>query len=281
MAKHAPEKKTRSSGGRPLVDTNRRTHVGQVIRKCRIAAGMDQADLAAKLGYTKTAVGNWELGLTRPDIDNVPKLCRELSVPVTELLGMAPESALPNEDRVLLEMYHQLNKFDRHTVRQIMDRLLFQQDTKEKARLRRAYQPICLYEEAAAAGIGTPMLDYAESEMIYVLQDHVPHGSDGIIHVNGRSMEPTFRDGSYVYVDSRASVQPGQVGIFIVNGEAYIKEYQPDGLHSHNTRYKTIYIGEGADVRCCGRVTGAVAEGDIAGGSLAERIEAAFAEEDE
>lgn len=281
MTKQNPEKKTRNAGGRPVVDTERRSHVGQVIRKYRTAAGMDQATLAAKLGYTKTAIGNWELGLTRPDIDNVPKLCKELKIPVTELLGMAAETALPAEDKALLEMYHQLSKFDKHTVRQIMDRLLFQQDTKEKARLRRAYMPLCQHEEAAAAGIGAPMLDYAENETVYALQAKVPHGTDSIIHVNGRSMEPTFRDGSYVYIDSSATVQPGQIGIFVVNGEAFIKEYQPDGLHSHNSRYKTIYTGEGVEVRCCGRVTGAVGEGDVATGSLIEKIEAAFAEEDE
>ena len=94
-------------------------------------------------------------------------------------------------------------------------------------------------------------------------------------------MEPTFKDGSYVYVEFGATVQPGQIGIFVVNGEAYIKEYQPDGLHSHNPRYKTIFTGEGVDVRCCGRVTGAVADGDIASGALVEKIEAAFDEEDE
>lgn len=281
MTKQNPEKKTRNAGGRPVVDTERRSHVGQVIRKYRTAAGMDQATLAAKLGYTKTAIGNWELGLTRPDIDNVPKLCKELKIPVTELLGMAAETALPAEDKALLEMYHQLSKFDKHTVRQIMDRLLFQLDTKEKARLRRAYMPLCQHEEAAAAGIGAPMLDYAENETVYALQAKVPHGTDSIIHVNGRSMEPTFRDGSYVYIDSSATVQPGQIGIFVVNGEAFIKEYQPDGLHSHNSRYKTIYTGEGVEVRCCGRVTGAVGEGDVATGSLIEKIEAAFAEEDE
>ena len=125
------------------------------------------------------------------------------------------------------------------------------------------------------------MLDYAENETVYALQANVPHGTDGIIRVNGRSMEPTYHDGSCVYVELGASVQPGQIGIFIVNGEAFIKEYQPDGLHSHNPRYKTIFTGEGVDVRCCGRVTGAVSDGDIATGSLIEKIEAAFDEEDE
>ena len=135
MTKQTSEKKTRGTGGRPVIDTERRTHVGQVIRKYRTAAGMDQAELASKLGYSKTAIGNWELGLTRPDIDNVPRLCKELNIPVTELLDMEPETALPAEDKRFLETLHQLDKFDRNTVWQIMDRLLFQQDSKEKARL--------------------------------------------------------------------------------------------------------------------------------------------------
>lgn len=281
MPRQTTDKKSRGAGGRPQVDSERRTQLGQVIRKYRTAAGMDQLALATKLGYSKTAIGNWELGLARPDVDNVPKICRVLNIPVTELLGVEMELALPSEDKAVLDAFHRLDKFDRNTVLQIMDRLLFQQDSKEKARLRRTYLPLCRYEEAVAAGFSTPMLDYAENETVYALGVNVPKGTDAILHVNGRSMEPTFRDGSYVYVDTEATVQPGQIGIFIVNGEAFIKEYQPDGLHSHNTRYKTIYTGDGVEVRCCGRVTGTVADGDIATGSLAERIEAAFSEDNE
>lgn len=281
MSKQTSDKKTRKASGRPIIDAERRTYVGQVIRKYRTAAGMDQAELADRLGYTKTAIGNWELGLTRPDIDNIPKLCHELNIPVTELLGMEAEAALPTADRKFLETFRQLDKFDQNTIWQLMERLLFQQNSREKARLRRAYIPLCRFEEAAAAGIGTPMLDNAENETVYVLKDNVPHGTDGIIHINGRSMEPTFRDGSYVYVEFGAAIQPGQIGIFTVNGEAFIKEYQPDGLHSHNPRYKTIFTGEGVDVRCWGRVTRAVTAGDIATDSLAEKIEAAFNEDDE
>ena len=160
-------------------------------------------------------------------------------------------------------------------------RLLFQQDSKEKARLRHSYVGLTCYEDAAAAGVGSPMLDYAESETVYALSANVPYGTNSIIHVNGRSMEPTYPDGSYVYVDMNADVLPGQVGIFIVNGEAYIKEYQQDALYSHNQRYKPILIHPDTEMRCCGRVTGIVGEKDIANAILAEKIEAAFAEEDE
>ena len=280
MRENDPEKKRESRAGRPVVDRERRTHVGQIIRKYRLGAGMDQVTLAAKLGFTKTAVGNWELGLTRPDIDTVPRLCAELGIPVTELLGLPAETAQDPEDREVLDLFHQLDKFNRHTVCQMMDRLLFQQDSKEKARLRSTYTDLCLYEEAAAAGIGVPMLEYAEARTVYAPKSKIPGNADCVIHVNGNSMEPTFRNGCYVYVNSLQQVSFGQIGIFIVNDEAFIKEYRPEGLVSHNRRFKPLIIDENTEVRCCGHVTGIVEEGDIATGTLLEKIEAAYAEKE-
>ena len=265
-------------GGRPAVDRDRRAHVGQMIRRYRVRAGLDQAELAARLGFSKTAVGSWEVGRTRPDLDTLPRLCETLGIPVTELLGLPGEAALPGEDRDLLDLYHRLDRYNRHTVTQLMDRLLFRQDTEEKERLRAAYTDLVLYEEAAAAGIGAPMLEDAGSRRVYALRSRIPGGADTVIHVNGASMEPTFPNGGYVYVRSGGEVAPGQIGIFIVNNEAFIKEYRPEGLVSHNRRFQTIRIGEGTEVRCCGRVTGLVGEGDLASGSLLEKIETAFEE---
>ena len=263
-------------GGRPLVDQERRLHVGQVIRRYRVKAGLDQAQLAGRLGFTKTAVASWEVGRTRPDIDTVPRLCSALGVPVTELLGLPVETALPDEEKNLLHLYRSLDGYGRRTVTGLMDRLLFLQDTREKEHLRRTYRPLCLYEEAAAAGVGAPMQDEVESRTVYALESRIPGGADTVIHVNGTSMEPTFPNGSYVFVRSGPEISLGQIGIFLVNGEVFIKEYRREGLVSHNKRFRTISIGEDTDVRCFGRVMGPVEDGDIAAGSLLEKIEAAF-----
>ena len=271
--------KQNSRFGRPEIDRERRMHVGQIIRKYRTEAGLDQGTLAEKLGFSKTAVGNWELGLTRPDVDTVPRVCEILHIPVTELLGLPTEAALPLEDRSILDMYHQLDKFNRHTVMQLMDRLLFQQDSNERARLRDTYRGLVLYEEAAAAGIGTPMLDDSEASTVYIPKNKIPGSADAIIHVNGTSMEPTYPHGCYVYVSTDQQVSYGQIGIFIVNGESYIKEYQPEGLVSHNGHFKTIRISDGSEARCFGLVTGIVEDGDIAAGSLLEKIEIALDEQ--
>ena len=37
-------------------------------------------------------------------------------------------------------------------------------------------------------------------------------------------MEPTFHDGDKVFVEKCSSVAVGDIGIFILNGDAYIKE---------------------------------------------------------
>ena len=76
----------------------------------------------------------------------------------------------PREDQSLLETYQRLDRFDQNTIRQLMERLLFQQDRKEKARRRQAYRPLCLYAEAASAGVTTPMADHAEQETVYALE---------------------------------------------------------------------------------------------------------------
>ena len=43
-------------------------------------------------------------------------------------------------------------------------------------------------------------------------------------------------------------------GIFVVNGDVYIKELGNQCLISHNEKYKPIRIVENDSVYCCGRV---------------------------
>ena len=273
------ERKPKARSGRPAVDPDRRTLAGQIIRQYRMKAGLDQAELAERLGYTKNAVGGWETGRTRPDIGVLPRLCEVLGIPVTELLGLPGETALSREERSLLERYRRLDPYDRDTVSRLTDRLLYRQDSREQARLRETYAGLRLYEEAAAAGVSVPMADSAGFRTVYALRSRIPGGADAVIRVNGESMEPTYPDGSYVYVNTRQAAAPGQTGIFIVNNEAFIKELRPEGLVSHNRRFRTIAVSGDAEVRCVGRVTGPVAAGDLADEHLCGQIEAALAGE--
>lgn len=69
-------------------------------------------------------------------------------------------------------------------------------------------------------------------------------------------MEPTYSDGDLVYVEKTQVVKPGEIGIFIVNGECFIKEAGENSLISHNKKYDPIPGSK--HINCIGKVLGKV-----------------------
>ena len=73
-----------------------------------------------------------------------------------------------------------------------------------------------------------------------------------------------FRDGDELLVEYTPEIREGEIGIFVVAGEGFVKEYRSDGLHSHNPKYKPIRPMQDDNFRCVGRVLGAVTEDMLA-----------------
>ena len=73
-------------------------------------------------------------------------------------------------------------------------------------------------------------------------------------------MLPTYHSGDMVLVEHAEEIFPGEIGIFVLNGEGMIKEYQSDGLHAHNQSYGVIIPTENDEFRCIGRVVGKLTE---------------------
>ena len=61
--------------------------IGSIIRNHRIAQGLTQEELSAKVFVSKQAVSKWETGKTLPDIEMVRKLCDILEISKDEILG--------------------------------------------------------------------------------------------------------------------------------------------------------------------------------------------------
>ena len=80
-------------------------------------------------------------------------------------------------------------------------------------------------------------------------------------------------DGDRVLVEHTDRLRPGEIGIFLVDNEGYIKEYRPDGLHSHNPDYGRIPLSGEEPVRCVGRVIGKLKEEQIPSGEQLDMIE--------
>ena len=256
------ERKT--AAGRPVVPEGD-NRIGLAIRRYRKALGMEQKQLSALLGYSKNAVTNWEAGRTRPDISVLPRLCRILRMPVQELLGMTDRDALTDGERAWLTRFRELSQENRAVIRQLTDSLLQRQRDARLAELRRLYRPVPLAEQAAAAGVGAPMDGESDFSEIYVRDNTLLAKSDFIVRVNGESMEPMYPDGSLVYVKKTQDLRYGDIGLFVVNGESYIKQYRAEGLLSLNPAFPLIPVGDGSSCLAVGRVVGTVREEDMPG----------------
>ena len=60
--------------------------IGNRIREARRAKGLSQAQLAAMIGEKNTTISNWEVGVSKPDIDALCELSKALEVSANDLL---------------------------------------------------------------------------------------------------------------------------------------------------------------------------------------------------
>ena len=236
---------------------------GELIRKRRSALGMNQAELAARVGVSRNTVAGWETNHSRPDLGTLPSLCRALGISLNAFFGT--ERKRTAEESRVLEIFFSLEEGDRESILWQMEAL---RDRRAEQRRRETPVPVpktvtlFVNELGAAAGFGAA-LGEAQGEKAVLLADRETERADEIITVCGRSMEPTYQDGDQVLVQHTKEIREGEIGIFLVDNEGYIKEYRKDGLHSHNPEYRTMTFREGQTVSCLGRVIGKVKKEQI------------------
>ena len=244
-----------------------------VIRERRNAAGINQARLAEMTGVSRNAVAGWETGHSRPDLATVPALCEALGISLDAFFGM--ETPKAEEERRLLKLFDSLDRRDREAILWQTEALAEGRKRQNAAaapaqgragKIREVPVPrfVTVYASdlGAAAGTGAA-LGEEQGEEIRLLADSETERADEVITVSGHSMEPTYMDGDRILVQHTDRLRPGEIGVFLVDNEGYIKEYRPDGLHSHNPEYGVVPLSGEETVRCVGRVIGRLKEEQI------------------
>ena len=234
--------------------------VGEQIKKYRNIKGMTQQDIADALGESSgRVIYNWEKGIGRPDCDKLARLCDLLGVSADELIGCKSMAQRPTATEWnTLQKYRALDEHGKEVVDYLIDseyRRVATMARKPKARMLK----VDFYNYPASAGTGN-FLENEVLEQILVTESREAEEADYVIPVSGDSMEPTYHDGDKVFVEKCNAIEVGEVGIFVVNGDVYIKELGSKCLISHNEKYKPIPLTENDSVYCCGRVIGAVKE---------------------
>lgn len=236
-----------------------KAEVGDKIRSFRTLRGMTQPQLAELLGVTKNSVTNWESGTSRPDFALIGKLCKALDISADVFFGLpSKDDTLTQSEWEHMKLYRALPLSQRRSVDTLMDALIENDLQAFREECEKNFTRLYRHPLAASAGTGNPLTECYDRECVFLRNSRSVCRADDIITVSGDSMEPTFHDGDDLLVEYTQEIELGEIGIFVVAGEGFVKEYQPDGLHSHNPKYRTIHPFDDDNFRCVARVLDAV-----------------------
>lgn len=230
--------------------------LGEKIKKRRELLNMSQADLALKIGVTQGAVGNYESGVSNPKMELLPKLFSALKTDANYLFDEPKKSDdFTYHDTQIVDKYRKLDTFGKEVVDSVLD-LEYKRCVaiKETAKAKTITISRSLLTASAGAGEYLSEGNYEPREFPDTPQ---ARQADVVIPVSGRSMEPMFHDGDELYVRKQPSVEIGEIGIFIKNGEGFVKEAGEGRLISLNPEFDDIYTN-GEPIVCFGKVLGKV-----------------------
>lgn len=230
------------------------------LKEARISAGMTQEQLASQIGVAKSTVTGYEKGNSEPNMLTVQRIMQALNIDANFLwqdeMMNTTQLVINLEEKELLKKYRSLEECDRELINCLTERLSpRRQEPKEFITI----QPPLLvpyYGHIASAGTGQYVFDDIPPEMIEIENEMDNMQVDFAIGVNGDSMEPTYRDGDTLLIKKQSDINIGEIGIFMIGGEAFVKELGDSVLISHNKKYKDINLTE--NTVCIGNVIGKI-----------------------
>lgn len=226
-------------------------NIGEILNSRRRELGLSQHELAARLSardisVTNQAISKWETGCTLPNAKQFLALCRALEIDDISgtFFGGSSHGVFSGLDHAgrkkALEYIDLLRDSGRYTIKE------------EPIRLR----SLPLYSLPVSAGTGQ-FLDSEDYEMTEVGPE-VSESANFGVRVSGDSMEPRFHDGQTVWVSQQHSLMTGEIGIFLYDGCAYLKQLVAGdellALHSLNPAYDDILISPELPLRVLGKV---------------------------
>ncbi len=217
-----------------------------------------------------------------PKLSNIVAICDALDCSLDYILTGIPENTnnytLEESEMTLIENYRKLDKHSRELVSMVINKeaeratdssadmrtrtsrsqgrgavILSRESMKQAAGLGK--RKISLFDLPVSAGTGVFLTD-TESVTISIPSTAQTESADYALRIKGNSMEPKYKDGDILLVEECDSVEYGELGIFILDGDGYFKKYEGDRLVSLNPDYAPILLKNFEEISCCGKVVG-------------------------
>lgn len=193
--------------------------------------------LLKELQLSKSAISRWRSGVL-PNGEILIKIADFFECSIDYLVGRTDDPTWHKPEEVLAEMV------------QKTPIIMKPQQKHKKPEIMLPYYP-----QSASAGDGNYIFDELP-EWHTVPKNSKTEEADFMLMVSGDSMLPKFADGDIVLVKKTPSIFEGEIGIFYIDGDAFIKQMGSGELISLNPDYPNIAIKTCNDVRCFGQVVG-------------------------
>ncbi len=227
------------------------------INVMRNLVGMSIDELSKKSGVPKSTLSKITSGITKdPGIETVKAIVYAMGFMLDDLDKINSETKhredknplFTKQEMSYIKKYRGLDDHGKKIVDIVLDEELnrIEQECKEKI----IY--IDLFDLPASAGFGN-LVEGEYRTLIEVPDTALNRNADFCVRVSGDSMKPEYKDGAIVMV-KKGQVNVGDVGIFVLDGESYIKELGEGKLISYNKNYPDLLLGDYSTIFVAGKV---------------------------
>ncbi|EFM08126.1 TPA: helix-turn-helix domain-containing protein [Staphylococcus aureus] len=220
---------------------------------------ISQSELSRRTGIGRNSISDYLNGKYEAKQDKIFELAKALNVNEAWLMGFDISKNRKIENNDITSIYSKLTPPRQSNVLKYATNQLEEQnnDSDNLVDFNSYIQEkseVDIYG-CASAGIGERL--YNEPISKEFVRGYVP-AHDIALKVNGDSMEPLFKNGQIIFIEKSHTIKDGQIGVFIINGDAYVKKvYVEDNrltLVSLNKKYKDLYFYDNESVRLVGKV---------------------------
>ncbi|WP_445265400.1 LexA family transcriptional regulator [Staphylococcus aureus] len=220
---------------------------------------ISQSELSRRTGIGRNSISDYLNGKYEAKQDKVFELAKALNVNEAWLMGFDISKNRKIENNDITTVYNQLTPPRQNNVLNYANSQLDEQNSKgDNVVDINSYKQDKVEVDVngcVSAGVGESLHEEAIFKT-YVKAPVPPH--DLALKVNGNSMEPMFKDGEIIFVEKTHNIKNGQIGIFIIEGEAYLKKvFVEDNrltLVSLNKKYRDLHFYRNESVRLVGKV---------------------------
>lgn len=230
------------------------------LKTFRESLSMTQKDFAKALDLAPTTYSGYEQGVRDPHSDFWISVATKFGVSIDYLMGYSndprPTSltlAYSPEEQDHLNRYRDLDEHGKKMV----DLVMAEEKNRMLQPVQNAKPPIDLLEYLlpVSAGFGV-FLGSDDVTTTYVTPNLYTEKADYILSVEGESMAPRYHNGDRLLIEETDSIDVGEIGIFVINGDGYVKKLADNYLKSLNRDYPDIHLSDLDEQRCVGRVIG-------------------------